>query len=128
MPYDHGLVVLPLDAAELRDVLYSAVAGAVTPAALRARTVDIVAYPPRSLLDERSIHLLVLVSVQDKPLPNHLDRERILAAIEVAGIKPEATLNNDTIWGQIGDIRFWIVIHKVPHSRGFSDVLVPAAA
>jgi hypothetical protein len=123
MPYDHGLEVLPLDVAALSDILYTAVARSVTPFALRQRTVDIVAFPPKALKHEQSVTLLVLVSVEDRPLPAHLNREQILDGLEAAGIKANVSLSRDSIWGQTGDVRFWIVIHKVPHNRGFDDVL-----
>lgn len=114
-----------LDAAELTGILYDCVARAVTPAALRQRTVEIVAYPPRGPRYEQTIALLVLVSIEERPLPAHLDREALLELLEAAGVAAETSLSGDTVWGQIGELRFWIAIHKVPHSRGFSDVLMP---
>lgn len=125
MPYDHGLSVCPVDAGVLRDTLYDAVARAVTPWARRQRTVDIVAYPARRLEYERSITLLVLVSTEDRPQPDHFNREELLANLEAAEIRAHVSTSRDSIWGQLGDVRFWIIIHKVPHSRGFDDILAP---
>ncbi len=115
------------NAAELNDLLYNCVARAVTPHGFRHRTVDIVSFSPRELQHERTVSLLVLVSVENQPLPIHLDKAQILNDLERLGIRAMASLNHDSIWGQIGDVQFRIVIHKVPHNRGFDDVLVPAA-
>lgn len=113
------------DAAELSAALYNCIARAVTPHGLKHRTVDIVSFPPSELRHEKTISLLVLVSVEKLPLPIHLDKAEILTGLERSGIRARASLNHDSIWGQIGNVRFWIVIHKVPHNRGFNDVLMP---